>query len=165
MKRSKALLAALVLACCVTPGSKARTFSTLSYQGLLDKSDLVVIATPATKTTDTAEESFLPNIFSQDKDGNLSKVRATGVETTFKVCAVLKGDKDLRQFVLHHYREASAKLTMDGPMLVYFDPSDMKQRNSCLLFLIREPDGRYAPTGGQTDPAYKVISKVPMELN
>jgi hypothetical protein len=165
MKRSKALLVAVVLACCVTPGSKARTFLTLSYQGLLSKSDLVVIATPVTKTTDTAEESFLPNIFSQDKDGNQSKVRATGVETTFKVCAVLKGDEGLRQFVLHHYREASDKLSMDGPMLVHFDPSDMKQRNSYLLFLILEPDGRYAPTGSQTDPAFKVVSRLPMELN
>jgi hypothetical protein len=136
MKRSKTLLVAVVLAFCVAPGSKARVMLTLSYQELLDKSDLVAIATPMTKTTDTNEESFLPNIFSQDKDGNQSKVRATGVETTFKVCAVLKGDKGLRQFVLHHYREASAELSMDGPMLVYFDPSDMKQRNSHLLFLV-----------------------------
>ena len=41
MKRSKTLLVAVVLAFCVAPGSKARVMLTLSYQELLDKSDLV----------------------------------------------------------------------------------------------------------------------------
>jgi hypothetical protein len=165
MKFSKPLLLAVVLACWVAPGSKARVMSVLTYQQLLDKSDLVVIATPTTKTTDTKEESFLPNIVSTDREGKQSKVTAIGVETTFKVCAVLKEDKGLQQFVLHHYRQASSELMMNGPMLVSFDPSEMKQRSSYLLFLVREPDGRYAPTGGQTDPAFKAVSKVPIELN
>jgi hypothetical protein len=136
-----------------------------SYQELLDKSDLVIIATPITKTTDTKEESFLPNIFNQEKDGTKSKVSAVGVETTFKVCAVLKGEKRSQQVVLHHYREASTASGFNGPELVFFDPSDINRRGSYLLFLIREPDGRYAPTGGQTDPGDKTISKVPLELN
>jgi hypothetical protein len=54
---------------------------------------------------------------------------------------------------------------MNGPSLVSFDPSDMKQRSSYLLFLIREPDGRFAPTGGQTDPGFKAVTSMPMELN
>jgi hypothetical protein len=165
MKFSKALLAAALLAFCITPRSSGRFVSTQSYQELLDKSDLVIIATPITKTIDTKEISYLPNIFSQGKDGQRSKVSAVGVETSFKVCAVLKGEKRSQQIVLHHYRDASTELLMDGPMLVFFDPSDMKQRSSYLLFLIREPDGRYAPTGGQTDPGFKTVSSVPLELN
>ena len=83
----------------------------------------------------------------------------------FKVHAVLKGEKRSQQIVLHHYREASTELAMNGPFLVSFDPSDMNQRSSYLLFLIREPDGRYSPTGGQTDPGFKAVSRIPLELN
>jgi hypothetical protein len=37
----------------------------LSYQEMLEKSDLVVIATPKSKTTDTKEQAFLPGIWLQ----------------------------------------------------------------------------------------------------
>jgi len=67
MKFSKAPLAAVVLAFCITPRSTGRLISEPSYQELLDKSDLVIIATPITKTTDTKEVSFLPNIFDSKK--------------------------------------------------------------------------------------------------
>lgn len=40
----------------------ARITLALSYQEMLSKSDLVVIATPISRTADTEEESFLPGI-------------------------------------------------------------------------------------------------------
>jgi hypothetical protein len=135
----------------------------LSYKELLDKSDLVVIATPKSKTTDTKEQAYLPNIMRQDENGNQRRVDAIGVETVFVVAAVLKGDQTIRRFTLHHYREAETGVAeMNGPLLVFFDP-DTSDRSSYLLFLVRQPDGRYAPTGGQTDAGYKSINRVDSE--
>lgn len=98
----------------------------------------------------------------QHPDGTQSQIEAIGVETPFRASAILKGDKSIRTFVLHHYREASPAPAIGEPMLVFFDPP---KRRSYLLFLVREPDGRYAPTAGQTDPGQKAISSLPFELN
>jgi len=133
-----------------------------TYKEMLAKSDLVVIANPKGKTTDTREHAFFPGISRQDKDGKQSKVEAMGVETIFVVSAVLKGATTIKKFTLHHYREAdTSHVSVNGPMLVFFDPS--KNLNSYLLFLVREPDGRFAPTGGQTDPGSKAISPLPFD--
>lgn len=156
MRSSRTLLFAVAVACCTAPQSTGRKVQVLSYQDLLDRSDLVVIASPITRTADTEEQSFLPNIFQQDEHGNQKKVTAIGVETTFRVDAVLKGDKAVQKFVLHHYREASTLGSINGPYLVSFDPSSMP-RSNWLLFLVREKDGRYAPADGQTDPGLRAI--------
>jgi hypothetical protein len=146
---------------CVTPNqSQARIMEVLTYQEMLAKSDLVAIATPKSKTTDTEEQAFFPNILQLDKDGRQSKVASIGVETIFLVSAVLKRDQTVKKFTLHYYREVN-DVTMNGPLLVFFDPSDASRRNSYLLFLVREPDGRFAPTGGQIDPGYKAINPLP----
>jgi len=158
------LVAATILFCIMPNQSQARLMEVLTYQEMLAKSDLVVIATPKSKTTDTGEHAFFPNIVQQDKDGRQSKVESIGVETIFVVSAVLKGDKTIKKFTLHHYREGnSSGVTLNGPLLVFFDPSDTSKRNSYLLFLVREPDGRFAPTGGQTDPGYKAINPLPFD--
>jgi hypothetical protein len=159
------VMTAAVLYCVAPNQSQARKMLILSYQQMLEKSDVVVIATPKSKTTDTEEEAFLPNIWQQDKDGKQSKIKSIGVETVFAVSAVLKGDATIKQFTLHHYREAQISAGFDGPYLVSFDPSDMSKRSSYLLFLVREPDGRFAPIDGQTDPGFKAISRLPIEPN
>src|SRR5690349_9438338 len=88
---------------CITPNeSQARIMQVLTYQEILAKSDFVVIATPQSKTTDTGEQAFFPNILQLDKDGRRSKVASIGVETTFVVSAVLKGDETIKKFTLHH---------------------------------------------------------------
>jgi hypothetical protein len=159
-----AIIAVAILVCAAPNPSEARLMTLLSYRQVLDESDLIVIATPKSKTTDTKEQAYLPNIFRQDEKGNQSEVKAIGVETVFEVAAVLKGDQAIKLFTLHHYREVqTAAGEMNGPLLVFFDPSDSSQLNSYLLFLVREPDGRYAPTGGQTDPGYKAISRLHLE--
>jgi hypothetical protein len=145
--------------------SQAREMVVLSYQEMLEKSDLVVIATPKSKTTDTKEQAFLPGIWLQGEDGKRSKTKSIGVETLFAVSAVLKGEATVKQFTLHHYREAQISTVLDGPYLVSFDPLDISKRSSYLLFLVREPDGRFAPIGGQTDPGDKAISRLPFEPN
>jgi len=143
--------------------SYAREFAALGYQELFNKSDLVVIATPTTKTTDTKEKTFLPNIFQQDKNGKSHELEVTGVETTFSAVTVFKGNNAIKQFKLHHYRETeNPEVETDGPGLVFFDLSD-NNKHSYLLFLIREKDGRYAPTGGQTDPDFKSVTPIIFE--
>jgi hypothetical protein len=119
----------------------ARYLITWSYQDLLDKSDLAVIAMP-TATGDTKERTRLEQFWP-----------AIGVETTFAVSAVLKGDKAIKDFVLHHYRVE--RPYPNGPILVSFSTS---QEKTYLLFLVRQSDGRYAPTAGQTDPGHLGIS-------
>jgi hypothetical protein len=159
------VMTAAVLYCAAPNQSQARKMVMLSYQQMFEKSDVVVIATPKSKTTDTKEQAFLPNIWLQDKDGKQSEIKSIGVETVFAVSAVLKGDATIKQFTLHHYREAQISAELDGPHLVSFDPSDMSKRSSYLLFLVREPDGRLAPIGGQTDAGGKAISRLPFEPN
>jgi hypothetical protein len=158
-------MAATILFCTMPNQSQARVMVVLSYQEMLEKSDLAVIAAPKSRTTDTKEQAFLPGIWLQDKDGKQTKIKSIGVETVFAVSAVLKGDATVKQFTLHHYREAQISTAFNGPYLVSFDPADMSKRSSYLLFLVREPDGRFAPIGGQTDPGDKAISRLPFEEN
>lgn len=125
----------------------ARAVRIWPYQELLEKSDLVVIATP-TATNDTKEHIDLPGFVGE---------HVIGVETTFTVSAVLKGDKVLREFVLHHYRTTDGSNiphVPNGPGFVSFNPvANMTiGPRTFILFLLREADGRYAPIVGQTDP-------------
>jgi len=138
--------------------SQSRITIEQNYQELLERSDLVVIATPTTSTADTKEVTFFSDLLHVDAEGRQTKVEATGVETRFECLAILKGNSQVKQFVLHHYREtASPRLEADGPLLVSFNPSD---HADYLLFLVRERDGRFAPTGGQTDPGRRTITKL-----
>src|ERR1700722_18661077 len=106
----------------------ARIIQPWSYQQLLDKSDLVVIATP-TATGDTKEHIALPRFEAQ---------RVAGVETRFAVSAVLKGDKATKDLALHHYRPdvketpgdvaaGYAPTVPNGPTFVYFEPSKKRE--------------------------------------
>lgn len=116
-----------------------------------DAADLIVIGTPV-EVKETAERSPLPNIakisFRDGKDGKKSDVMGVGIETTFDVLAVLKGDAALKKFILHHYREVETA-SINGPGLVSFDPT---QKKRYLMFLERETDGLYGAVSGQTDP-------------
>jgi len=157
MKLFRMYFAVAALSLCIVPAAYARLVGLVSYQELFDKSDLIVIASPVTKTTDTEERTYFPNISEIDKDGKQSSVAAVGVETSFNVSLVIKGDRAAKLFILHHYREANGP-GLDGPAVVSFDPSDYRRRRDILLFLIKERDGRYAPYGGQTDPGLQAIT-------
>jgi hypothetical protein len=138
---------ASVLVLGMTGIATARAVRIWSYQELLDKSDLVVLATPAA-TNDTEEHIDLPGF---------SGEHVIGVETKFSLSAVLKGDKALRNLVLHHYRTADGTNiphVPNGPSFVSFTPADERTaiQRTYILFLLREPDGRYAPVVGQADP-------------
>jgi hypothetical protein len=141
----------LVTACLLvsTDVVVARAVRPWSYQELLEQSDLVVIASPAA-TNDTKELVDFPGFAGQ---------RAIGVETRFTVSAVLKGDKALRDFVLHHYRPGSdGVIVPNGPTFLSFVPVEPPPaiQRTYVLFLLREADGRYAPVVGQTDPGLAI---------
>jgi hypothetical protein len=117
-----------------------------SYQRLFDTADLVVVAV-VVSTTDTAERAILPDI--------RPDVHVVGMATGFYVGGVLKGDHNLKTFVLHHYRlENPASVLLNGPTLISFDP---KAHAHFLLFLVRETDGTYAPIAGQVDAAKSIF--------
>ena len=70
----------------------------------------------------------------------------------------MKGGKDIRTLVLHHYRLEDPKTAVwNAPALAAFDPNDY---HKYLLFLKKEADGRYAPVSGQTDPTMFSIIKL-----
>ncbi len=154
---------ALLIAASVLCPLNSRSMVLLSYRELFSRSDLVVIATPSGHTADTMEVSVLPGIVRQGWLGRQSQIATIGVETPFKVSVILKGEQSIEQFVLHHYREAVAEESMNGPILLQFDTSQVAKRRSYLIFLIRETDGRYAPTGGQTDPGLNSVIPVPLD--
>jgi hypothetical protein len=120
-----------------------------SYQQMFAKADLVVVARPIW-TKATKERSKLP--------GFRPRIPVVGVLTGFETSLVLKGDKNVKHFVLHHYRLARNEPSVNGPMLVSFNPN---QKFSFLLFLTKQSDGRYAPVTGQTDPA--ILSVIMLE--
>lgn len=150
-------LAAFSLALCMASPVHAREMRLITYDELFAKSDFIAIARPATKSKDTKESTYFLDIFQTDANAKQHQVPAIGVETAFDVIKVLKGDARVKQFVLHHYRDTSQGVMLDGPSTVSFDPSDLNRRRDILLFLIREKDGRYAPYGGQTDPGSQSI--------
>ncbi len=145
------LLATLLVLFAAT--GEARLIAAPSHQELLDKSDLVVIAV-ATAVRDTEERADLPGITMTMPDSKTRGFGVAGIETRFQVSAVLKGGKALKEFVLHHYRPVDSQPTINGPMLAAFEPD---KKIPHLLFLVREKDGRYAPTCGQADPGYLCV--------
>jgi hypothetical protein len=149
MKPIRLLVLVTTLFLGITGIVSARVVRNWSYQELLDKSDLVVLASPAS-TNDTKEHIELPGFVGQ---------RVLGLETRFTVSAVLKGDKKLKEFVLHHYRPgADGMIVPNGPDFVSFVPvaNPTAGQQTYILFLIRETDGRYAPVVGQADPGLAI---------
>lgn len=149
--KSTCLLFLTIFVLALSTGIAAARFVRIwSYQELFDKSDLVVIAAPTT-TGDTKEHINLPGF-----DGQ----RVIGVETTFTVSAVLKGDKALKNLVLHYYRPGPDGMVVpNGPTFVYFAVPEKPafRQKTYILFLHREADGRYAPVVGQADPGLGVM--------
>jgi hypothetical protein len=127
----------------------ARLGTSWTYDKLNDAATFVAIATP-TKVTTTSERAVL-----RDIEISTNNIVGIGIETTFDVFTVLKGDRNIKTFVFHHYRLADADAEALShsnvafyPKLASFDPKDEK---TYLLFLRVEADGRYVAVSGQTD--------------
>jgi hypothetical protein len=139
MKRAATITAILLITSALHP-VWARLIDERTFEELFVKAGFVVIAKPISVTHDTPERGVL-----------LGNVPVIGVITEFQTLLVLKGAKQER-FMLHHYRNAplpSGVAIVNGPTLISFDPKD--DHRPYLLFLVREPDGRFAPVASQTD--------------
>lgn len=152
MKFLSILLAAAAFTIMTASPTHARRIRGWTYEELMGQADLVVIARP-TATKDTAEHIDLPGFTITLEGGKPLGLPVIGVESTFHIATVLKGDKALKELTLHHYREADPERSavIDGPSFSSFNPS---KPQAYLLFLRREADGRYAPWTGQTDPDF-----------
>lgn len=134
-------------------GENRRFAQSWTYQQILHKADLVVIATWVSKR-DTDERITLPDIE--------PPIRVIGMTTEFEISLVLNGPKDVKKLRLHHYKFQSEDdaLRAYAPQLVRI-PAPVQEKDGSqypgggkfLLFLTKEADGRYAPVTGQTDPA------------
>jgi hypothetical protein len=127
-----------------------------SQARLNDAATLVVVATP-TKVGEISELAALPNIATVHNNGTKEDVMGKGVETSFEVLTVLKGERSTKTLVLHHFRLAKPEATINGPGLVSFEPKDKKR---FLMFLQKEADGRYVAVSGQTDPQDAIMEIV-----
>lgn len=142
-------LAPLLLGRC----AQARPVPSMAYDKLTAQADVIVIATP-TDVRDTQEKTTLPGLARVSRDNVSRPIPAVGIETTFEVLSVLKGNPNLKKLVLYHLRESDPQtLEADPPGLVEFNP---KEKKRFLLFLKRDPDGRYSALTGQADPMYAV---------
>ena len=138
--KSAATVTVLLLTISLVPSALSRFIDDRTFEELFAKATFVVIATPAAATHDTQERSAL-----------LGNVPVIGVITEFQTQLVLKGAKRER-FSLHHYREAPLPRgvgVVNGPTLLSFNPKT--DHRPYLLFLVREPDGRFAPVASQAD--------------
>ena len=131
---------------------QGRIMRAWSYDELRNEADLIVVATPS-DVKETAEKALPDELTMVDKDGKPTKLVWAGIETTFEVLTVLKGETTLKPSVFHHYQIHQTGIVINGPMLVSFDP---KQKKRFLLFVKREAGGRYVAVSGQTDPAIAV---------
>jgi hypothetical protein len=139
-----------------------------SYQQLLDKADLVVIGKPVSTIETKQRTDFNRLILGPraklgffDRESDDDTIPLIGLETKFDVKAILKGNRKLHQFVVHHYRLAKPEIPIvgDTPALLTFDVGA-----SYLLFLVKEPDGRYGPASDQQDPARTCAFKLSADV-
>ncbi len=138
-------IASLVVLAAATFVADARFINARSFRELEKAADIIVVAKPVS-TQDTSEQTVLPHI--------APDVHVVGLSSEFEVSLVLKGANSLKKLVVHHYRLANpGELMINGPSLAAFDP---KEPTRYLLFLQREPDGRYAPFD-QVDPAWSSL--------
>jgi hypothetical protein len=128
----------------------ARGVRLWSNAELMAASDMVVISQPIeVKDLDEVNTVLWPG-----------ENKLLGVEATFAVATILKGDFTNRTVVLHYYRWENSYKTSDpasafgsdvnSPGLIYLTPTDTSQ---FLFYLVSDGASRYAPASGQLDCA------------
>jgi hypothetical protein len=81
--------------------------------------------------------------------------KVLGVEATFAVSKVLKGDFTNNTVVLHYYRFDPSSCSLDdGPSFLNLTPTNT---NQFLLYLVSDGASRYAPVSGQIDPSLDAV--------
>jgi len=154
VKQHKTILMSLVLL-SLPLLLHARPVPMWSYEELFKQSDLVVIAQP-TNSVEVADR--------------MQKWQSEfiGINTTFKIDHVVKGNLESTDLTMLHYRMKPGQLMPNGPCLVSFRMQSLlytvengpKVEGSgpatYLLFLKKLDDGRYEAVTGQIDPVFSV---------
>jgi hypothetical protein len=165
----KSAFIAVCAACFVLypSAAPARFVPKWTYDQLLDKADLVVLAVPV--RTEPADDK--PPTHSWPRE-------LVPQNTTLKVRWALKGKAEGEQIKVLHFKFGEPKKGVDSeragflsemtgsPRLVAFrtEPVTVKVGEKTrvlpapeyLLFLKRREDGRYEPVSGRTDPALSI---------
>jgi hypothetical protein len=137
--------------------SEARPEQHWDYPKMFEKSELVVLANwRSAQSSD--ERGLLPN----------TKTKVMGITTMFEARVAFKGSQDVKRVALHHYRfqdEYDAFRYFPPQLIRIIEPVDRDGRYSLgggqfLLFLLKEPNGQFAPVTGQTDPAISAVLRV-----
>ena len=117
----------------------------ITYDGLLEVADTVVIATAISNTI-----TGVTNILTYDCDV---------VETVFLVRAKLKGGSN-NQMIVRHLEFQHRPTGMNPPMLVHFQPSDPALSEAmaepCYLLFLKKNAGVWEPASGQIDAVFSV---------
>jgi hypothetical protein len=150
---------ALIIVCGIFSAThaKARPVANWNYQQKYAMADVVAIGTPI-QVDDTKEKTDLPGV----SVGRLGKpatgLPVIGVNTRFAITSIRKGEQNIKEITLHHYRLLDPKdaSNANSVSLVSFTPN---ADHFYLLFLKCEADGRYAPLD-QTDPEVNAVEPV-----
>ena len=154
MKQHKAILMSLAIISFPVL-LHARPIPMWSYEKLFKQSDLVVIAQP-TNSVDVADRI------------QKGQSKLIGINTTFRIDHVVKGNLKSPDLTILHYRMKSGQAMSNGPCLVSFrvqsllytvEDGPKVQRSgpaTYLLFLKKRDDGRYEAVTGQIDPVFSV---------
>jgi hypothetical protein len=152
---ARAVLIVAFAAALSSARADARGLDSWPYKRLFNEADVVVIG-QAVSVADSGETTT----------DNLWKAEFVGINTTFAVQTVLKGEAGSDKLQVLHYRLKPGVLIEDGPLLVSFrlhgtaiTTNGAKiglARPEYLLFLKKRKDGRYEPLSGRTDPALSV---------
>ena len=121
--------------------SDARAMKSWSYAEMVEKSDIVVIASVG-KTTLTVSNEAIPNM----------GITGTRIATEATIVATLKG-KPPKAITLHLIAMKGSAMPANGPNLIVFDSRPGVQY---LMFLVKDKDGEYVPVTGQTDPVFSI---------
>jgi len=139
---SVALACALSLAGTGLP-ARARAVRSWNDDQLINDSDVIAVGKAIT-VRDLNEKTNKVEHFMGD---------FRGVETTFRVSGVYKGNLPNDRLVLHHYGLAGDWALPNAPDFVSFTPG---ATNEYLLYLVKDGPTRFAATSGQLDPAFSV---------
>ncbi len=134
--------------------SDARFIPTWPYKVLFTHADIVVIAVPLAIQV-TQEISPLPGLTQMTSDGKTGPCLARGVNATFEIKCVLKGDFPKNCLELHYYQRLDPNEgEINGPGWLFFEPT---KKSRYLMFLKKREDGRFEAISGQADPNLSVF--------
>ena len=139
---TRSMVFSMLLTLFASSNVEARLVRIWTYQDLLKRADVVVVASASESKVTEYTDAFRHDYLLQMK-------------TTLDVQSVLKGELMANeQLNLVHFRMKEGVGINNGPQLVHFRTGE--NRPSYLLFLNRREDGQYEAVTGQMDPVLSV---------